>query len=85
MRALPSVDHPECNEWSQLGEASFMIKDFPVPGKDASCARQKTIRIIKKVVRCNYFKYLLLYLDDMFINVVLRRNTITIADCARSF
>ncbi|GFS84863.1 hypothetical protein NPIL_278491, partial [Nephila pilipes] len=43
---VASVNHPECNGWSQLGEASFMIKDFPVPSKDALDARQKTIRII---------------------------------------
>ncbi|GFT47607.1 hypothetical protein NPIL_94371, partial [Nephila pilipes] len=28
---VANVNHPECNGWSQLGKASFMIKDFPVP------------------------------------------------------
>ncbi|GFV39318.1 hypothetical protein TNCV_1230201 [Trichonephila clavipes] len=30
---LPNVNHPECNGWPQLEEASFVIKAFPVPGK----------------------------------------------------
>ncbi|GFT81218.1 uncharacterized protein NPIL_27721 [Nephila pilipes] len=40
---VASGDHPECNRWSQLGKASFMIKDFPVPGKDSRTISSKRL------------------------------------------
>ncbi|GFS82199.1 hypothetical protein TNCV_250431 [Trichonephila clavipes] len=34
---VANVNRPLCNGWSQLGEASFMIKAFPVPAEYDDC------------------------------------------------